>query len=343
MTLEKKSLLRRILRDERAAAAILAAAGIFALVGFGALSVDVGYLYSAQRELQASANAAALAGAHDIGVGGNPQTTATSYSSVTGNKNANPNLTLAGITSTLFCFRAGGTCTTNQTSAPPNTPANGIQVQEQATVPLFFGKIFGMSSVQIPAKAVALAAGGVPHPLNVVFVIDTTGSMSTYDASCSATRIDCVRNGVKTLLGELWPCASNLVGCGAAVNGNVANPVDEAALMQFPGVESVPANYHCSPYNLTTAAYSGIKGITNNATAKGNNTLKFNPTPAFNTGPQALVSEAGTPTSSRTRVGNVLTFPGGMTAVSVNVPVQDLTNPSAIPAGTTVRAAPRRP
>jgi Flp pilus assembly protein TadG len=45
MTLEKKSLLRRMLRDESAAAAILAAAGIFALVGFGALSVDVGYLY----------------------------------------------------------------------------------------------------------------------------------------------------------------------------------------------------------------------------------------------------------------------------------------------------------
>jgi uncharacterized membrane protein len=148
MTLEKKSLLRRMLRDESAAAAILAAAGIFALVGFGALSVDVGYLYSAQRELQASANAAALAGAHDIGVGGNPQATATSYSSVTGNKNANPNLTLASITSTLFCFLAGGTCTTNRTSAPPNTPANGIQVQEQATVPLFFDKIFGMSSVR---------------------------------------------------------------------------------------------------------------------------------------------------------------------------------------------------
>jgi uncharacterized membrane protein len=137
--LGEKSLLRRILRDESAAAAILAVAGIFALVGFGALSVDVGYLYSAQRELQASANAAALAGARDIGVGGNPQATATSYSSATGNKNANPNLTLASITSTLFCFHTGGTCTTNQTSAPPNTPANGIQVQEQATVPLFFG------------------------------------------------------------------------------------------------------------------------------------------------------------------------------------------------------------
>jgi hypothetical protein len=256
---------------------------------------------------------------------------------VTGNKNANPNLTLASITSTLFCFNNGGACTTNQT---PNTSANGIQVKEQATVPLFFGRIFGMSSVQLSATAVALAAGGVPHPLNVVFVIDTTGSMGTYDPSCSATRIDCVRNGVKTLLGELWPCASNLVSCGTVTNGNVANPVDEAALMQFPGVENVPANYNCSPYNLTTAAYSGIKGMTSNATAKGNNTLNFNPTPAFNTGAQALVSEAGTPTSNRTRSGNVLTFPSGMATVTVGAPVQDLTNPSAIQPGTTVSGSP---
>jgi Flp pilus assembly protein TadG len=237
-------LFRRVLGDESGAAVILIATGIFALVGFGALSVDVGYLYSAQRELQASANAAALAAARDIGVGGTPLTTATSYSSVTGNKNANPNLTLASITPTLFCFQKGGACTTNQT---PATSANGIQVQEQATVPLFFGRIFGMSSVQISATAVALAAGGVPHPLNVVFVIDTTGSMGTYDPSCSATRIDCVRNGVKTLLGELWPCASNLVSCGTVTNGNVGNPVDKAALLQFPGVESIPANYNCSP------------------------------------------------------------------------------------------------
>ena len=81
----------------------------------------------------------------------------------------------------MFCFTDGGTCTTNQTPATSQYAANGIQVQEQATVPLFFGKIFGMSSVQISARAVALAAGGVPHPLNVVFIVDTTGSMGNND------------------------------------------------------------------------------------------------------------------------------------------------------------------
>ncbi len=291
MSLESKSIFRRMLRDESAAAAILVAAGIFALVGFGALSVDVGYVYSAQRELQASANAAAMAGARDIGVGGNPQATATSYSSVTGDKNANANLTLVTITPSLYCFQTGGACTTNQISNPPNQLANGIQVQEQATVPLFFGKIFGMSSVQISAKAVALAAGGVPHPLNVVFIVDATASMGNNDNVCGHTRIVCALNGVKTLLGELWPCASNLASCGAAVNGNVANPVDEAALMQFPGAQSIPANFGCAAA-VTTVEYSGIKGNTNATTLTNSTTLHFAATPAFNTGATALVTDA---------------------------------------------------
>jgi len=300
MSSESKSIFRRTLRDESAAAAVLAAVLIFALVGFGALSVDVGFLYAAQRELQASANAAALAGARDIGVGGNPQATATSYSSTAGNKNANPNLTLATVTPTLYCFHTGGACTTNQTSNPANTPANGIQVREQAAVALFFAKIFGISSVQISATAVALAAGGVPHPLNVLFIVDTTGSMN-------GTPINNALAGFRTLLGQLWPCPSNLTSCGTVTNGNVANPVDEAALMVFPPLDGPPASpappasdpsqapyeYDCStnPQVNIAPAYAGRSGKTSAATPAGNNTLHFTATPTFNIGTTALVSD----------------------------------------------------
>jgi uncharacterized membrane protein len=83
MSRDKKSFFRRVLGDESGAALILIATGIFARVGFGALSVDVGYLFAAQNALQDSADAAAMAGARDIGVGGTPVATATSYSSVT--------------------------------------------------------------------------------------------------------------------------------------------------------------------------------------------------------------------------------------------------------------------
>ena len=315
-----KSLFGRLLGDESAAAAVLAAVLIFALVGFGALSVDVSYVYSAQRELQASANAAALAGARDIGVGGTPYVTAASYSSDTGNYNANPNLTLASITPTLFCFSTGGACTTNQT---PATSANGIQVQEQAHGPLFFGRIFGISTMQLSATAVALAAGGVPHPLNVVFIVDTTQSMNNNDNVCGHTRIVCSLDGVQTLLGELWPCASNLASCGAAVNGNVANPVDEAALFQFPGAQSIPANFSCTAA-VTTVAYSGIKANTNASTPTNSTTLHFAATPAFNTGATALVTDATHP--AYIPAGTYITSVTATTAVMSHTPTTTIAN-----------------
>ena len=345
---DSETFLHRVLRDESGAAAILVAVAMFALIGFGALAVDVGYLFYAQSALQTSANAAAMAGAQDIGIGsGTPVITATYYSAVAGNANAQGNLTVTmsntGLPSPnntyplLHCYNEGGACSTVQTPSMAPTGANGIMVEQQAPVPLFFGRIL-MPSVTLSARAVALGKGGVPQPLNVMFVIDTTGSMDTQDCSGN-TRISCARNGIKTLLGELWPCASNLPNCGTATNGNVANPVDEVGLMMFPGVESVPANQNCTA--LTTANYSGIKGVTNALTASGNATLHFAATPAFNTGVQALVSEAGTPTSQNTSSGKVLHFQnlGSATAVSVGAPVLDLTNPGAIQANTVVSSA----
>src|SRR6266850_5681941 len=85
------SYFRRVLRNESGAVVILVAVGIFAFIGLGALSVDVGYLYYAQRALQASVNAAAMAGAQDIGTGGTPYVTANSYSAVSGATPANKN------------------------------------------------------------------------------------------------------------------------------------------------------------------------------------------------------------------------------------------------------------
>ena len=314
-----------MLGDESGAALILIATGIFALVGFGALSVDVGYLYAAQKALQASADAAAMAGARDIGVNGTPIATATSYSSVTAspaNKNDDPGLTVTWASGypLLKCFgNIGSTCSTNQT---PATSANGIEVRQLANVPLFFGRIFGISSVQISANAVALAAGGVPHPLNVMFIVDTTGSMS-------GTPINNALAGFRTLLGELWPCPSNLTSCGTVTNGNVANPVDEAALMVFPPLDGPPASpappasdpsqapheYDCttSPQVNIAPAYAGRTGTTSAATPAGNNTLHFTATPTFNIGSTAFVSDTTHPTVIP--AGTTITQVTGTTAV----------------------------
>ncbi len=297
MSRNTASCFRRALSDKRSSVAILAAFGITALVGLASLSVDIGYVLAVKSQLQASSTAAALAGAKDIGVGGTPVTTATLYSSVT-SSTANLN-NISGVTTAmaagypaLHCFAVGPACSTNQT---PATSANGIQVSQTATVPLIFAKVLGFDSVEVTASAVALVAGQAQPPLNVMFITDATASMGAADADCGSTKIQCAIQGFETMLGELWPCTSNLTSCGTVTNHNVVNPVDEAALIQFPALQSAPpSSFSCA--SLTTTAYAGIKGTTNATTASTSSTLHFATTPAYNTGSQALVTDVTHPT-----------------------------------------------
>ncbi len=299
MSRNTASCFRRVLRDKSGVTSVVAAIGIVMLLGFAAISVDAGYVFVAWNELQASTQAAALAGAKDIGVGGTPITTAISYSSLTSspagkNPISDVSPVMAAGYPALQCFKYGPACTTNQT---PATSANGIQVKQNATVPLFFANILGFSSVQISAGAVALATGQALPSLNVMFIVDATASMGDTDTTCGTTRIACAVGGFKTLLGELWPCTytnnNPSASCGTATNHNVANPYDEAGMLQFPGVQSAPTGSSCS--SLSTVAYAGIKDTTNNTTASTSTTLSFAATPAFNTGSTALVTDETNP------------------------------------------------
>ena len=324
MTRNTESCFRRVLGDKSGVASVVGAVGIVLLLGFAAVSVDAGYVFSAWNQLQASTEAAALAGAKDIGVGGTPIATATSYSSVSSSdKNY-----IAGVTTTmaagypaLACFKYGPACTTNQT---PATAVNGIQVKQTATVPLYFARVLGISSVNITASAAALAAGQAPPPLNVMMIVDATASMGDPDATCGSSKIQCAVEGFELLLGKnaptpqsgLWPCTYDLTTCGTVTNHNVANPVDKAALLQFPGVQSLPTGTSCA--SLSTVAYAGINGKTSATTASTSTTLHFAATPAFNTGTQALVTDMTNPTYIQ--AGTYIMSTTGTTAVMSTTP-----------------------
>jgi len=252
----------RLHGDRSGVVAILAALTIVGIAGFTGFAVDVGYVYYAVAKLQAASDAAALAGAQDInvGAGGTAIATATSYSAAAGQKNASAAVpaTMASGYPKLTCLTSIGISCTGPDSA------NAVQVKQQATVPLYFGKVLGIGAWQISATATAAARGGATKPADVMLVLDTTGSMNTSDPYCSisgATREDCALAGVRTLLGGTWdaskgkwvgglaPCSPSLSNCGAVVSGNVANPLDRVGLMVFPGVTNasqLPKEYDCS-------------------------------------------------------------------------------------------------
>jgi Flp pilus assembly protein TadG len=187
-------------RDESGQALVWMAVSSVALIAVVALAVDVGHIFNAQRELQASADAAALAGAQDLPNAGTATATAQNFSSSPGKKNAHPDLPNVSTTVTTKCLTGKGI---------PCNPVNTIVVQEQATVPMFFAKVLGINSVTIKAKSTASMSGGTPYPLDVMIVLDRTGSMSE-DCSAGTDKMNCAKQGVLAFLGAMRPSVDKI-------------------------------------------------------------------------------------------------------------------------------------
>ncbi len=128
-------------------ALVAATFGLVALLGATGLAIDMGYLRYQKRLQQSAADSAALAGAGDIAY-------IPDGASV---RNA------ARADSLLNGFPNGGkvTVTVNHPSLVPPYSANLNSVEVLITVaqPTFFMKIFGINSVNVTARAVALATG----------------------------------------------------------------------------------------------------------------------------------------------------------------------------------------
>ncbi len=111
---------------------------ITAIVTFAAASVETGRVYYAYRELVASTNSAALAGAQALPDTVTAAANVTAYSSQTGQKNATPMLQNVSITPTFQCL--GTVTSTLNTPCETSTGASGgynaLSVTQKATVSL---------------------------------------------------------------------------------------------------------------------------------------------------------------------------------------------------------------
>lgn len=163
----------------------LLALGLLAvLLVVAALVVDFGRAYVVKRQLQAVADAAALAGAQALPNIANAQALASSYGS--GGKNP-VSYAVAEATPAAVCLRdvycaQGG--------------ANGVQVIESADVPTTFAKIFGLDHIHVSVRSTACGPCGA-KPLDIAVVVDRTGSM--------AGNVQDLQSGVQTFLRMLDP------------------------------------------------------------------------------------------------------------------------------------------
>ena len=259
--------------------ALLAMGTFFCFCGY---VIDIGRVYIGYQQLQASTDAAAMAGGEALGQpnanpGSNAQTVAGNYSSSTGDANTFSNLTSVTTTTTPKCL-----ATLASQGIPCNvslSPAlyNAVQVKQTAVVQMSFAHFFGTSTVPITAVATASAAGAATTPYNVAIIIDSTASMADSDggSNCSSSRLTCALSGVQTLLGELYPCASSQSTC-STTNGVAAYPVDQVSIFTFPNMTTTTASaeYDCSgstsptinPYIFPPDSTSNPKNTTSPST-----------------------------------------------------------------------------
>jgi hypothetical protein len=205
---------------------------LVALLGTAALTMDVGFGWYAKRQVQASADAAALAGAQQL-----PDvTTAVSTANTYATLNTPDNLSNVVVNVTTRCsVNAGTWC------GPTSTyQANTIAVNETANSPTWFAKIFGFDHFNVKGTATACQPCS-SAPVDIVLVVDRTGSMCQSLNSFGQNQQDTngckdlnnAKNGIRALLGIMDPNIDTvgLVSfppydstggvCGSAAQGNM--------------------------------------------------------------------------------------------------------------------------
>lgn len=211
--------------NEEGQTIVLVAVLMVVLLALSAFAIDVGYAYFAHRSLQASADAAALAGAQRLPDSSSATATAREYGTSTAGRNHNDKLGDINETISLRCV----------SSLPGCDPNNAVAVQESAHVPTFFARVLGIDSFNITAKATACSYCGI-KPVDIMLVVDRTGSMcqdhdGNNDPSCADM------NNEKTALREFL---------------NYLDPAKQrVGLAVFPPTKNIPACSEPTDYGPT--------------------------------------------------------------------------------------------
>ena len=258
MKIEEQGRFERLLADERGQVLPLAALVLTVLLSMMALVTDVGHALYSQRELQATTDAAALAGAAALRTATtNAQVTAeaTLFSAVSGDDNARSNLPNVSMVAGYPALKCLVTLQNEGQACVGSVPYNAVQVKQQAIIPMVFAGLIGHPTVTVTASATASAHGGSPTPFNIALILDTTLSTYIQDDDCGSTELTCELNGMQVMLQNLNPCAKSIRTC-VVTNGVASSPVDQVSLFTFPNVSvaTAPIDYECTstvPSNYT--------------------------------------------------------------------------------------------
>lgn len=233
---------------------------MFFFMGMCALTVDVGHAMLVQRQLQASADAAALAASQHL-ADGQYQTYGQKYSAAVSSNNSYTGVDVGTPTIEPYC-----SSTVVSFGIPCTGSGNAVRVTETATVAMAFTPFIGIPAITVGAKANA-SKGTAPIPLNIALIIDTTYSMKSNDPNCSNTSINCAMSGAQQLLLALDPSVDFVsvftfpaVTTDTVANeSNCSNSLIKIGPYTFPAAD---ATSQTMEYDYTTTSKSGTKTTT---------------------------------------------------------------------------------
>ena len=187
---------RHARKDEAGQTLVFTLVCMVVLIGMVGFAVDVGHAYLVQRQLQSGVDAAALAGAQELP----DPTLVTSVAQQYGPSSKNPPTSIDNSNTTveMKCVKSAPGC-----SSTFNT-YNAVKVSANSNVKTYFARVIGIDSLTVKATATACSPCSA-KPLDVMVVLDRTGSMCDVSTNGSCRDMTNAVNGVKTFLGFMDP------------------------------------------------------------------------------------------------------------------------------------------
>jgi uncharacterized membrane protein len=228
---------RNFRNDQRGNTAILFALTIFAMIGFLALSIDVGSFYYEKRKLQGSTDLAALAAAADLA---NAQNAALA----TLNQNGFAPTTLLNVEPGVYTADTS-IAPTQRFVAQSGPNVNAVRLTTQTTAPMVFGTIFGIGSSH--ASTPILSNGTSSNNRSVTIGAQAVAAQTSFASFAIGSGVLNIDGGIlNSVLGSL--IGGNL-SLSVADYQNLANT--NIDLFSF-------SNALATRINLTAASYNQV-------------------------------------------------------------------------------------
>jgi hypothetical protein len=230
--------------SKRCIAMVWTAVTTTVMLGFAAFSVDMGYTYLAQTELQCSADAAAMAAASQLSnIDDSSNATILAVAKEYAGKNKvvgiSPTLDESDIVFGHATMESDGKTTFEEGVQPYDAVKVTVRMTNDSpngSIKLFFAKILGVEDVELKASAIAMLV-----PRDIAIVIDLSRSMN-YD---SQLRHESTGINIQEVWQDLGsPTFGKMTTFTSGTSGMIYNTSsDVTKVIQALGLSSVPYPY----------------------------------------------------------------------------------------------------